>query len=200
MYFFWQGIFWLIFALLLLLNLFMIYKKQQHEKYLHAVIPDEQQYRNVMDRLRTYVKNQRFYSKRVPVIFLILLLLLTFVCGMLITMLFIPTWFSYAVRADVFTIVWSFWTFTLATIFLLIVAVYTGVRLYVVSSVLNYLKKHENVYYPTDWHFNEVYDKTYLVMFKRIYIVTLALLLAMAVSTMFLGRSSIMLMQVTMMY
>lgn len=199
MFFFWQGIFWLIFALLWLLDLFIIYKKQQHKKYLHAVIPDEQQYKHVMDRLRTYAKNQRFYSERVPVIFLILLLLLTFMCGMLITMLFVPTWFSYAVRADVFTFVWSFWTFTLVTIFLLLAAVYTGVRLYIVSSVLNYLKKHENVYYPKDWHFNEIYNKNYLVMFKRSYIVMLVLLLAMAVSTMFLGIS-IMLMQVIMTY
>lgn len=199
MYFFWQGVFWLIFALMLILDLFIFYKKQQHKKYLHVIIPDKQQYKNVMNRLRTYVKNQRFYSKRVPMIFLILLLLLTFMCGMLITMLFLPTWFRYAVRTDVFTFVWSFWTFTLVTVFLLLVAVYTGVRLYVVSSVLNYLKKHENVYYPKDWHFNEIYDKKYLVMFKRTYIVTLILLLAMAVSTMFLGIS-IMLMQVIMTY
>lgn len=199
MYFFWQGISWLIVASLLLLDLFIIYKKQQHKKYLHAVIPDTQQYKHVMDRLRTYAKNQRFYSKRVPAIFLIVLLLLTFMGGMLITMLLVPTWFRYAVRADVFTFVWSFWAFILVTIFLLLAAVYTGVRLYVVSSVLNYLKKHENVYYPKDWHFNEVYDKKYLVMFKRIYIVMVVLLLAMAVSTMFLGIS-IMLMQVIITY
>lgn len=199
MYFFWQGIFWLILASLLLLDLFIIYKKQQHKKYLHVVIPDKQQYKNVMNRLRTYAKNQCFYSKRVPAIFLIVLLLLTFMGGMLLTMLLVPTWFSYAVRPDVFAFVWSFWAFTLVTIFLLLAAVYTGVRLYVVSSVLNYLKKHENVYYPKDWHFNEIYDKKYLAMFKRIYIVTVVLLLAMAVSTMFLGIS-IMLMQVILTY